>query len=235
MPKKLLKKGRKVMSLHQVKVATKEVLEIVKENKKKHDAILKDAIEGYWLEAEKSLKKTEKEQISSWEKAHKEQLKKMRKQLRDNKKNLKEQIKKELGFVEKRKKDSPWQYMRNSYPESHADDYIGTIRRLELCVEEKVELDTQEFDRYVRNKWEWRDSFLNSNTGYITAYWNYAQPTYAISASWASGSCNASYAPSLFGTGSLMGGSSWANNSIGIGTSVPTTRLSTGNDVLDNF
>jgi len=233
------------MSLHQVKVSTKEVLGIVKENKQKHDAILKDAIEGYWFEAEKSLKRTEKEQISAWEKAHKEQLKRMRKQLRDNKKNLREQIKKELGFVEKRKKDGPWQYMRNTYPETHADDYIGTIRRLELCVETEVELDTQEFDRYVRNKWEWRDSFICSNSGYVTSYYSNttSYPTIALSSSWASGSClsnSSNYASSaswacnsLFGTGSIGVGASYVGYGIAI-AETPKPKA-TGNDALDNF
>jgi hypothetical protein len=208
------------MSLHQVKVARKEVLDIVKENKKKHDAILTDAIEGFWTDAEKMLKKTEKEAILAWERNHKDQLKKMRKDLRDQKRNLREQIKKELALVSCRKKDGPFIYMKNKYPETHADDYIGTIRRLELCVEDQVELDTQEFDRYVRNKWEWRDSFLTSNTGYVTSYYNsgmsgscvnklglygegrygyevanYAvSSSYALSASWSPGTC--------FGTGS---------------------------------
>lgn len=186
------------MSLHQIKVSRQNVLEIVKENKKKHDAIFKDAVEGFWMEAEKALKKTEKDQLSAWEKAHKEQLKKMRKQLRDNKKALKEQIKKELDLVSRRKKDGPWSYMRNPYPENHADDYVGTIRRLELCVENEVELDTDEFDQYVRNKWEWRGRFLASNTSYVTSY--YSSPFYgtgsclAISGAWASQSLSSSYA-----------------------------------------
>lgn len=188
------------MSLQEVKVARMSVLEIVKENKKKHDAIFTDAVEGFWTEAEKSLKKTEKDQISAWEKAHKDQLKKMRKQLRDNKKNLKEQIKKELDLVSKRRKDGPFQYMRNPYPENHADDYIGTIRRLELCVDKEVELDTTEFDKFIRNKWEWRDRFLTSNTGYVNSY--YSSPTWGtgslssspISCSWSCQSISGSYA-----------------------------------------
>ena len=191
------------MSLHQVKVGRQEVLEIVRENKKKHDALLKDAVEGFWTEAEKQLKKYEKDSIAGWERSHKERLKKMRKELRDNKKNLKEQVKKELGFVEGRKKDAPWVYMSKKYPENHADDYVGTIRRLELCVEKEVELDTTEFDRYVRNKWEWRASFLNNNTGYVTAFYS------------SSPGCSGSYS-SLFGTGSCGISSSWASSSLSL-------------------
>jgi len=215
------------MSLHQVKVGRQEVLDIVKENKKKHDALLKDAIEGFWTEAEKQLKKCEKDIISGWEKNHKEKLKKMRKELRDNKRNLKEQVKKEIGFVEGKKKDAPWIYMNKKYPENHADDYIGTIRRLELCVEKEVELDTTEFDRYVRNKWEWRASFLNNNTGYVTSFYNnspgcsgsysslfYGTGSCGISSSWASSSMSSSYAcyvPSYALTSSWVDGAMWAD------------------------
>jgi hypothetical protein len=211
------------MSLHQVKVTRTEVLEIVKENKKKHDAILKDAIEGFWIDAEKHLKKTEKEQIAAWEKDHKDKLKLMRKNLRENKKKLKEQIRKELDLVSKKKKDGPWSYMNRPYPESHADDYIGTIRRLELCVEKEIELDTQEFDKYIRNKWDWRNSFLSSNSGYATsyrssAYWGtgscLSNAGYAVSGSWASCSLSSSYALTA----------PWAGN-VGLGTSNPNSIL----------
>lgn len=195
------------MSLQEVKVSRKDVLEIVQENKKKHDAIFKEAVEGYWLEAEKYLKKYEKDQIAWHEKVHKDGLKKARKALKDCKKQVREQVKKELEFVEKRKKDAPFQYMKNKYPENHTDDYQGTIKRLELCVEDQVELDSIEFDKYVRNKWEWRDSFLSSNTGYVSSYasavgglygagrYGYSSgitgSTYPISSSWASSSYSA--------------------------------------------
>jgi len=190
------------MSLQQIKVAREEILSIVKENKKKHDDILKDSIEGYWLEAEKTLKRYEKDTLYHAEKNHKEQLKKMRKSLRDKKKEVREQVKKELEFVEKRKKDAAFVYMRNKYPENHSDDYIGTIRRLELCVDKEVELDVVEFDKYVRNKWEWRDSFITSNSGYVTSLWG---ASYA-----GTGSC-----ADLYGNG-LAVTDSWCSGSIAL-------------------
>jgi hypothetical protein len=154
------------MSLEQITVKRSDVLEIVRENKKKHDSIFKDAVDGFWNAAEEVLKKNEKETITSLEKRHKEKLKAMRKELKVAKKNLKDQTKKELEFVKKKEKNSPWYYMKNIYPENHSDDYEGTIRRLELCVDSEVELDEVEFDKYIRNKWQWRDSFLSNNTGY---------------------------------------------------------------------
>lgn len=195
------------MSLHQIKVARKEVLAIVRENKEKHDVILKDAIEGYWLEAEGFLKKYEKEQCSQLEKAHKDSLKVMRKNLRTNKKNIKEQVKKELDLVKQRKKDGPFVYMRNRYPEDHTDDYIGTIRRLELCVEDQLELDNNEFDCYIRNKWQWRQSFITANTGYVSSLYTNnlgISCSYALTSSWGVYGDNAlKGSPGL--TGSLAG------------------------------
>jgi len=156
------------MSLQEIKVEREEILKIVKDNKEKHDNILTNAIDGYWLDAETKLKKYEKDSISDVEKNHKVQLKNMRKSLRNFKKTIKEQVKKELLMVSEKNKDGAFVYMKSKYPEDHSDDYIGTIRRLELSVDKEIELDNTEFDKYIRNKWEWRDSFISSNTGYIT-------------------------------------------------------------------
>jgi hypothetical protein len=168
------------MSLHQVKVKREEVLNIVKENKEKHDQLLKEAIEGYWVEAENQLKKIEKENVAAWNKQLNETIKKLRKDNRAKVKALKDQVAKELELVKKREK-SGYTYMRNQFPEDHGDDYEGTIRRLELTVSPEVELDTNEFDSYVRNKWVWRDSFLASNTLYAKSYYSNS-PEVAVAA-----------------------------------------------------
>ena len=156
------------MSLYQVKVQTSEVLKIVKENKEKHDIIFNDAVDGYWADAVDFLKKYEKEKIAALEKNHRDQLKLLRKNLKTNRAILKEQVKKELALVNDKIKTG-YLYMKNTYPENHTDDYAGTIRRLELSVDKEIELDTNEFDSYIRNKWAWRDSFLTSNTGYVNS------------------------------------------------------------------
>lgn len=155
------------MSLEQIRVKKEQVLKIVKANKAKHDSIFKDAVIGFWKSAEELLKKTEKEQLSAMEKKHKEKLKLLRKELKDSKKKLKEQIKQELDCVKNQNNsNSPWVYMTNKYPENHADDYEGTIQKLELCIDKEIELDEFDFDKYIRNKWAWRNSFLESNSSY---------------------------------------------------------------------
>ena len=191
------------MSLQQIKVSREEVLKIVQDNKQKHDDVLKTAIEGYWLDAETHLKKNEKEQADQINKNHKEQLKKLRKSRKDALKALKTRTKEDLEKVKARDRSKGFCYWSGKYPEDHGDDYLGTIRRLELSVETNVELDTNEFDSYIRNKWSWRDSFLSSNTSYVNSY-----RSNNISGSCASYAATASYAlassPQWFGTGSVV-------------------------------
>lgn len=196
------------MSLQEIKVSREEVLNIVKENKEKHDGILKTAIEGYWLDAESYLKKYEKDQVEQINKSHKLQLKNLRKQRKESLKYLKTRTKEDLDRVKDRTREKGFSYWNKPYPEDHSDDYLGTIRRLELCVDGEVKLDTNEFDAYIRNKWAWKDSFINSNRGYVTSYAltssycraNNRWPSYAVSSSWSSGS---SLSASYFGTGSI--------------------------------
>ena len=186
------------MSLQQIKVSREEVLSIVKDNKEKHDQILKEAIEGYWLEAELFLKKNEKDQLQQIDKNHREALKRLRNQRKDAAKTLKTQTKYDFDLVSNRTRDKGFKYWNGKYPEDHGDDYTGTIRRLELCVEPQVELDTNEFDAFIRNKWTWRNSFLSSNTSYVNACYGTSSyslgSNYAISGSWSCQSISGSYA-----------------------------------------
>jgi len=189
-----------VSRLDEVKVSRKDVLEIVKQNKQKHDKILADAIEGYWLEADKQLKKLKVDRLKELKKNYQKQVK-----------DFKKQVNKELDLVAKRKKDGPFQYMRNAYPEDHANDYLSVIRKLELCVEDKIELDSSEFEQYIRNQWTWRNSFITTNSFYSAI----------------SGACYS-------GTGSWCGdyavSASYSLGNVGVGTSAPTYSLNTNVD-----
>jgi hypothetical protein len=193
------------MSLQEVKVSREDVLQIVRDNKDKHDGLLKTAIEGYWIDAETFLKKFEKEEVEKYNKSHKQQLKTLRKNRKEYLKSLKTKVKEDLDRVKDRTRAKGFNYWRNNYPEDHGDDYVGTIRRLELSVEPELKLDTHEFDSYILNRWTWKQSFIASNTSYIsswaTASYSLSPCSYAVSASWSSGSClNASY----YGTGSVV-------------------------------
>jgi len=171
------------MSLQEVKVSREEVLKIVQENKTKHDLVLTEAIAGYWLDAETHSKKHEKDELETINKTHRERLKQLRKARKEAIKQLKVNTKSDLDQIKAKDKSKGFRYWNGKYPEDHGDDYTGTIRRLELCVEPQVELDTNEFDAYIRNKWQWRDSFLGSNSCYVTSY--RSSPHFAVSASYA--------------------------------------------------
>jgi len=186
------------MSLQEVKVSREDVLKIVRQNKEKHDSLLKTAIEGYWIDAESFLKKFEKEEIEKYNKSHKQQLKQLRKNRKDYLKTLKMRVKEDLDRVKDRNLKKGFNYWRNNYPEDHVDDYMGTIRRLELSVEPELKLDTHEFDSYILNRWTWKQSFITSNSCYISSW---ATASYAISSSWSSGS---SLSSNYFGTGSVV-------------------------------
>lgn len=203
-----------ISRLDEVRVSRKEVLEIVKKNKEKHDKILADAIEGYWLEADKQLKKLKLDR-----------LKELKKQYQKNVKDFKKQINKELDLVAKRKKDGPFQYMRNTFPEDHSNDYLSVIRKLELCVEDKVELDSSEFEQYVRNQWAWRQSFITTNSFY-SAISGACYNNYAVSASYA---ITSGLAPGagLYGEGRY---GYEADGNVGVGTNNPTYSLNTNVD-----
>lgn len=177
------------MSLQKIKVSRERVLKIVQENKEKHDQILKGAIEGYWLDAETFLKKHEKDQIEIINKNHREQLKRMRKARKESLKALKVNVKHDLDLVKAKNRDKGFVFWGGKYPEDHGDDYLGTIRRLELSVDEQLELESNEFDSYIRNKWTWRDQFLTSNRGYVASYYC-GTGSYALTASYALGSWN---------------------------------------------
>ena len=165
-------------TLSNLKVSKTELLAIVKENKQKHDEIFEAAEKGYWVEAAEFLKNYQKEQLA-------ERKKNYLKAVRD----LKKQVAKELRLVEQKKKDG-YSYMRKPFPENHSDEYQGVIRRLELFVDDHLELNTTEFDCYVRNKWQWRQSFIATNSSYAMtgSYALNASYMPAMSASWSSGS-----------------------------------------------
>jgi hypothetical protein len=55
-----------------------------------------------------------------------------------------------------------------TYPENHLEDYDRVIDMLKYSVADKVELSSKDFDAYVRNNWAWRQSFLGTNTAYVT-------------------------------------------------------------------
>lgn len=170
-----------VTSLNCLHVKKTDALKIITENKAKHDKILADAVEGYWIDAEKILKQLKVDR-----------LKELKKQYQKSVKDFKKQISSDLGLVSKRKKDGSFIHLRQRFPEDHSDDYVGVIKRLELAVGENIELDSTEFDKYIRNKWSWRESFITTNSYYSNISGAFLgttgslYPVYPLTASYAS-------------------------------------------------
>ena len=55
-----------------------------------------------------------------------------------------------------------------SFPEieTHEDDYKAVIDMLKMSVDETVSITTDQFQRYVRDNWEWKRKFLMSGSLY---------------------------------------------------------------------
>lgn len=51
-------------------------------------------------------------------------------------------------------------------PVDHTSDYDSILRQLQLAVQDTVELSSQDFDRFVLDRWAWRGDFLSTNSAY---------------------------------------------------------------------
>lgn len=58
-------------------------------------------------------------------------------------------------------------YLGLQTPESHLDDYDRAIQMLQWHTTEEVELTGEEFENLVMDKWQWKDRWSVSNSGYI--------------------------------------------------------------------
>jgi hypothetical protein len=56
--------------------------------------------------------------------------------------------------------------VRFDFPSNHAKDYQEMIDMLEMSVDEHIELDSNSFQSYVKNRFVWSDSFNTSNSLY---------------------------------------------------------------------
>jgi len=51
-------------------------------------------------------------------------------------------------------------------PEDHTDDYDTALEMLNMCVDSVIEIDETTFRNYVRDDWEWKHSFILTNSAY---------------------------------------------------------------------
>lgn len=114
-----------------------DILARVKENRDKHAAEHKEALEGYYIEVEESLL--------------------------DIAKRAKAQAK--LALAQQDPQETHFG-VRASKPENHTADYDRIIDMLELAKDDKIELDEGEFSRYVRDEWVWKAAFTETANHY---------------------------------------------------------------------
>lgn len=51
-------------------------------------------------------------------------------------------------------------------PEDHSHDYARVVKMLEMSIADEIELDNEQFAKYVMDDWEWQRNFLASATNY---------------------------------------------------------------------
>lgn len=154
----------KIASMTSVVIKKEKLLEILKENKAKHDEIVKDAMVGYWaLAAEKLKTKTEEfnKAVDEIKVDFAHIINKLQSKL-DAKEQLDDHLILQLTFKYNKQLDL-------KYPEDHSEEYDEAIRLVELSVYDEVRLNSGEFKQYVLNKWDWRENFVLSNVGYVTS------------------------------------------------------------------
>ncbi len=141
-----------------------KLLAIIKENKARHDALFEAALSGYWISAKTVIEQKQKE--------FKEYLVTLKSDFTYGSNMILDKIAKQekvddYGSIPLN--NSYFNYGVNlKYPESHEAEYNRAIRAIELNIYENIELSEIEFNQYVMNDWSWKNSFVTSNSNYIS-------------------------------------------------------------------
>lgn len=150
-----------IASMSNVVIEKSKLLEILKENKSKHNTIFEIAKEGFWDEVKNKLELKRKEFAAFLAEVQSDfdhAVTKIEKKLEikdekvDSNLNIRFNFNGHLGLA---------------YPENYSKDYDRAIRLVELSVYDKVSLNSTEFEQYVLNNWTWKEKFLASNSGYV--------------------------------------------------------------------
>lgn len=57
--------------------------------------------------------------------------------------------------------------LRLPIPQSYAESFQTAIEMLQWSVDDEVELDQRDFQRFVQNQWEWAQQYAASNAVYL--------------------------------------------------------------------
>lgn len=153
----------KYANLKNVVVKKEKLLQVLQENKDKHDALFDLALVGYWEAAKTKLEEKKvkfSESVESCIETFNKSFDKSSKAIEEkNKDNV------PFSYFAAVAVDTSWNV---KFPENQASSYEKAIRMLDMSIHDEVELSEQEFCSYVLNDWGWKDSFKASNTAYIS-------------------------------------------------------------------
>ncbi len=51
-------------------------------------------------------------------------------------------------------------------PENHAEDYARALRKLDLSVDDVIQLDENEYRQYIEDEWQWQRVFKSLSASY---------------------------------------------------------------------
>jgi hypothetical protein len=54
-------------------------------------------------------------------------------------------------------------------PEDHTKDYDRVLKMIDMSVDNEIELDQNDFSRYVLDEWEWKEMWAVSNSKYLSS------------------------------------------------------------------
>jgi uncharacterized protein YbcC (UPF0753/DUF2309 family) len=102
----------------------------------------------------------------------KENLEKHKKQYTESVEAWKKKAAEEVAKLPERILKGEVKHIRNviseydDRPTSYAPSYEAVIRMLEYCADEVIELESTDFERYVADNWEWKQSFVANSAKY---------------------------------------------------------------------
>jgi hypothetical protein len=139
---------KRVASLRTVRVPKEKLLGTLKTNRESHKKEFDDSLDGYWdavaLEIAQHMQDVQESMERNIERA-------------------------KAQSEETRTTWSAW-CVEVRKPIDHTDDYDRAIERLEWEIATEVDLEADEFDRYVLNKWPWLQDHLTSITSFASQH-----------------------------------------------------------------
>lgn len=127
-------------AMKSVKIEAKKLLEVLKENRAKHESDYKKSVEGY----EKDLLEVSESNVK-----------------------IAKKVASLIKEGELTKAHQNWFEALPSKPNSYLDHYDRAIRMVELSADEIIELESEIFNQLVMDEWGWKKQFVTSNAKYL--------------------------------------------------------------------